>query len=549
MDLLHLLLPNRMSRRRMIYLFILQIVSMTMLSFTLREAVAKAMGKSLGFQDMFLFLVSVIIFILISRLFLKQGTKILEPEIAQIRIRLTTLLQQVDFSSYEKLDKATFYNSIVSETQNLSGNSYMLQIFGLVSANRVSCYLHIAWLSGWMGMVLLGVLSCSFLWSYFYLKRTNHLIKTAKQEEWAVFSSVDQLLSGFKQVKLHHDKNDAFFSETIQTSSQNALTLKVKSGSYFSFNYVVIQGILTGMLVTLLLILPIAIPSVAEAVIPVAILLLLVPLDYFLNQIPAITHLNITATNLKEFEHQLSKLAHSPQQPDEEKVNSNGPFSSLELQDLSFHYTDEHGKRGFGIGPLSCKVSAGEILFIAGGNGSGKSTLMKLMTGLYPPFSGRILLNGTPVSLDDHHYLFTPVFTDVHLFDRLYGLSHVSESQVNELLKKMEISESTHYAQGTFSTLDLSTGQKKRLAMVVAMLEDRSVYVFDEWAADQEPEFRDFFYNCLLPEFKAQGKTVIAVTHDDRYFHVADHIIKMEMGEIITDDLPTPPESSKVSPH
>ena len=89
------------------------------------------------------------------------------------------------------------------------------------------------------------------------------------------------------------------------------------------------------------------------------------------------------------------------------------------------------------------------------------------------------------------------------------------------------------YADGRFSTLDLSTGQRKRLAMVAALLDDKPIYIFDEWAADQDPGFRRYFYEGLLGELKARGKTVLAVTHDDRYFGVADRVVKRGEGGVV----------------
>ena len=134
-----------------------------------------------------------------------------------------------------------------------------------------------------------------------------------------------------------------------------------------------------------------------------------------------------------------------------------------------------------------------------------------------------------------HNYreLFSIIFTDFHLFDRLYGLEEVDRKKVKSLLAKMELSLKTNYRDGAFTTTDLSTGQRKRLAYVAAMLDDKQIYVFDEWAADQDPVFRKFFYEVLLPELRDQGKTIIAVTHDDKYFSSADRVLKMDEGVLV----------------
>jgi len=185
---------------------------------------------------------------------------------------------------------------------------------------------------------------------------------------------------------------------------------------------------------------------------------------------------------------------------------------------------------------MAAALEAGvTTLFRIGGTGSGKSTLMKTLVGLYHPTSGAIVMDGTLITAETAAWYrshFTVIFSDYHLFDRLYGFEHVSPTRVNELLKLMQIEDKTAFEDGRFTTLELSSGQRKRLALVVALLEDRPILVLDEWAADQDPPFRKFFYEQILADLKRQGKTVIAVTHDDRYFAVADRIVKMEYGQL-----------------
>ena len=117
------------------------------------------------------------------------------------------------------------------------------------------------------------------------------------------------------------------------------------------------------------------------------------------------------------------------------------------------------------------------------------------------------------------------------------------EAEVHRLLRLLRLETKTNFAQGRFTQLNLSTGQRKRLALIVSLLEDRPLLAFDEWAADQDPEFRQYFYTELLPLLKSQGKTLLVVTHDDRYFHVADRVVTMEYGRIRSiDSRPMPNE-------
>jgi putative ATP-binding cassette transporter len=178
------------------------------------------------------------------------------------------------------------------------------------------------------------------------------------------------------------------------------------------------------------------------------------------------------------------------------------------------------------------------MVFIVGGNGAGKSTLLKLLTGLYHPEQGALLLDGRVLAAEDYpayRSLFTSVFTDFHLFDRLYGLDDLDPATVNHWLRVLEMDHKTRYADGGFTNLDLSTGQKKRLAFIAAVLKNRPICVFDELAADQDPAFRQRFYEEILPGLKAQGRTLVCVSHDDRYFHVADRVLTMRDGRLAGD--------------
>jgi len=190
----------------------------------------------------------------------------------------------------------------------------------------------------------------------------------------------------------------------------------------------------------------------------------------------------------------------------------------------------------FSVGPLDMTLNQGEMLFIVGGNGSSKSTLLKLLTGLYYPATGFLSVDDDEIDQSHYHNyreLFSIIFTDFHLFDKLYGLHQIDEQLLKSLLHSMQLDKKTHYLDGQFTNLNLSTGQKKRLAFITAILEDKPIYVFDELAADQDPAFRQYFYEVVLQELKQQGKTIIAVTHDDKYFHVADRVLKMEYGQIV----------------
>jgi putative ATP-binding cassette transporter len=199
-------------------------------------------------------------------------------------------------------------------------------------------------------------------------------------------------------------------------------------------------------------------------------------------------------------------------------------------------YRQDGGSTEFELGPINLTLQPGELVFLIGGNGSGKTTLVKLLMGLYEPDSGEIRLNGKLITLaerDEYRQQFSVVFYDFYLFEQLFGIEAKDlDGEGQRYLELLQLSHKLEIRDGKLSTVDLSQGQRKRLALLHAYLEDRPIYIFDEWAADQDPQYKQIFYYQLLPELKARGKTVIVISHDDRYYGLADRVIKLESGKV-----------------
>jgi putative ATP-binding cassette transporter len=208
----------------------------------------------------------------------------------------------------------------------------------------------------------------------------------------------------------------------------------------------------------------------------------------------------------------------------------------LELDRVTHYYAGEGGETGYRLGPVSLRIAPGELMFVTGGNGSGKTTLALLLLGLFAPATGEIRLSGIPVTDENreaYRQNFSAVFADAYVFDSLLGYGgEDAQARAQEMLALLRLDHKLKIDAGRFSTTELSRGQRKRLALLTAYVEDRPFYLFDEWAAEQDPQFREVFYKTLLPELKARGKTVIVITHDDRYFHIADTVLRMNLGRI-----------------
>jgi putative ATP-binding cassette transporter len=210
------------------------------------------------------------------------------------------------------------------------------------------------------------------------------------------------------------------------------------------------------------------------------------------------------------------------------------PISHLHLNEIQYSYFNTEIDDSFTLGPITTTIRSGEITYIIGGNGSGKTTLGKLICGLYIPDKGYFSFNDTPINHVDYRYRdhFSVILSDFYLFDHQLELKTASYDQVMHYIKAFHLEHKVSFKNGQFSTLNLSSGQRKRLALIISFLQDRPIYIFDEWASDQDPEFKSIFYDDILPLLKQQNKIVIVITHDDFYFEKADRIIRLCNGAL-----------------
>jgi putative ATP-binding cassette transporter len=266
------------------------------------------------------------------------------------------------------------------------------------------------------------------------------------------------------------------------------------------------------------------------------LLYLMTPLQVIMNNLPQLTRANVALNKVNELGF---SLASQGSEQAEEGHSQTDTWTKLQLNSVTHRYRRDGETSDFVLGPLDLTFKHGEMVFIIGGNGSGKTTFVKLLTGLYAPESGAVYLNDEPIGPDNREAYrrhFSAVFSDFYLFETMLGLvDNGLDQRASEYLQRLKLAHKVQIEKGKLSTTDLSQGQRKRLALLTAFLEDRPIYVFDEWAADQDPYFKDFFYVQLLPELTARHKTVFVITHDDRYYHLAERIITLDNGQVTSD--------------
>ncbi len=397
---------------------------------------------------------------------------------------------------------------------------------------------------GWLSAKVL-VAMCVFIIigavAYRLLIRSgfSHLI-SAREEQDRLFQNFRSLTEGIKELKLHRERRGVFLSENIQSTTEACRRSTVTA----ELRFIIAQNwshllffTLIGLILFLLPKLEQLGPNALTGYI-VATLYLMGPLSGVLGSLSVFGR---ASAALRKIERLGLALVTPALDDTPAAVHRSGPavFDRLELVKVTHSYHREKEDHPFMLGPISLDFRAGELVFLVGGNGSGKSTLAKIITGLYPPESGEIRLNGEPIGnhdRDDYRQYFSAIFSDFHLFNSLIGLhSPDLDAKARDYLGLLHLDHKVQIRDGRLSTTDLSQGQRKRLALLTAYLEDRPFYLFDEWASDQDPLFKEVFYTRLLPDLKAGGKAVLAITHDDRYFHLADRVVKLDYGQIASE--------------
>jgi putative pyoverdin transport system ATP-binding/permease protein len=266
-----------------------------------------------------------------------------------------------------------------------------------------------------------------------------------------------------------------------------------------------------------------------------ALLWLLFSVIHLVFTLPQLSDAAKAAGRLQELRDRLEEGRLEPVRPPTDRGRFVA-FTELAVDALHFHYPPTGARAGFAVGPVTARLRRGELVFVTGHNGSGKSTFLKLLTGLYAGDGGHIRVDGEavgPADLADYRALFGTIFVDHTLFKRVYGIDAEGEARAAALLGELGIAGKTAIAGGQVTRRDLSTGQKKRLAMALTLLRDRPILVFDEWAADQDPGFREYYYHHLLPALRDAGKLVVVVTHDDQHFGLADRTLHFTDGRAI----------------
>ncbi len=407
----------------------------------------------------------------------------------------------------------------------------------------LSCFAYLAWLSFPAFLMLLFFLTLGIVIFFAVEHHPRNQLKKVREKMETLYEHFRNLVEGSKELQLNAHRGKLFVEKIISPEAQEFKTAFTRGMTGYNMAVNVGAILFFVMIGLLLFVAPRVLPQSDEAIITTifTLLYLVRPISELVFSIPIVHQANIALKRLQQLDRDLAQttdpsMTRAPSPEDTQVLAQPKEAWTLRLTAIRHHYPSSSDDSQFVLGPLDLSIQQGEILYIVGGNGSGKTTLAMLILGLYRPDEGSITVNGHPVTeenIDTYRQNFSAVFADFHLFEHLLEPDPdqtTLSSRAQHYIDALGMTHKVKVVDGRFSTLGLSTGQRKRLALVSAYLEDRPIYLFDEWAADQDPAFKRVFYTELLPELKSRGKTAIVITHDDAYFSYADRVIKLEDG-------------------
>jgi putative pyoverdin transport system ATP-binding/permease protein len=462
-----------------------------------------------------------------------------QNSVYNLRLSLSRRILAAPFQQLEELGASKLLATLTEDVAVLSNTVSIIPFFCIDIAIIASCLTYLAFLSGPVFIVTVVLIAASIAIIQMMIIRANKLFYGAREENDRLLQLFRSITDGIKELKLHWQRRQDFVDVELSDSAGvsrdknvKALRIFAVAASIGKLIFSLVMGILIFGMPQLL---QLNVATLSGYVLTLTYLM--APFQNILQDLPSLLRANVAIRKIESMGLTLAQSAEISQRP----AATLPQVETLELSHINHTYRGD--EQSFHLGPIDLKVAGGQLVFIIGGNGSGKSTLAKLLTGLYIPELGEIKLNDQTITNENREWYrqhFAVVFADFFLFDKLLGLGQDAtklDTEAQRYLQLLQIEHKVQVKDGVLSTTNLSQGQRKRLALLTAYLEDRPIYLFDEWAADQDPLFRDIFYQQLLPQLKERGKLIFAISHDDRYFAVADRLIKLDYGQVEYDKI------------
>ncbi|UPJ46482.1 cyclic peptide export ABC transporter [Bradyrhizobium sp. 200] len=459
--------------------------------------------------------------------------------IAELRKSLAAKILAAPIDQLEIYRTHRLIPVLTQDVDTISDFAFFFSSFFVSVVITFGCMVYLAVLS-WPLFLITGLVIILGSLAHAYARtRGVRGFNDARDSEDELQKHYRAIAEGAKELRLNRIRRQRVYVDKLQRTVDRISTVQVKSINLFvtarAFG-TMLFFVVIGVALTLR---PFLWPDSPASVSSGFVLVLLYmrgPIDQVIGILPALGRAQVAMRRIAELSEQFSTPEHDLLAAPSTAPEASARIQSIELRGVSYAFRAVSGSNPFVLGPIDLHIRHGDIVFIVGENGSGKTTLIKLLLGLYAPQTGTVLRDGLSVvteTRDDYRQLFTTIFSDYYLFEDLLQGAGMVPDIAERYLERLEVAHKVSVENGVFTTTDLSTGQRKRLALMNAWLEERPVLVFDEWAADQDPAFRHIFYTELLPDLKRLGKTIIVISHDDRYFSAADHLVRLRNGKIV----------------
>ncbi|TRX50036.1 cyclic peptide export ABC transporter [Fulvivirga sp. M361] len=448
-----------------------------------------------------------------------------------LRVKMIEKIFSTSYQKFEKISRGRVYTVLNDDINTIgeSTNIVMLLITSVITA--LGAFVYLASIAFWAtALTVLLIIILAVVYAV-VAQRTEQYFEKARDERTTFMQLVSGMVDGYKEISLRHNKKLQYKDDVSQSADRYRQKSSTADVSFVNA-FLVAESLLVVLLGAVAFGMPEVFPTIKSYSLMsfvIVLLYLIGPINGILTSVPSIMNLRVSWNRIQQF------LAEIPANLDLQKVTEPviPHIKSFTMKGVKYEYENKNGERHFSIGPIDFEAKAGEIIFIVGGNGSGKTTLAKIITGLYEVQEGTIRINDKPQKNAALGEYFSAVFSPPYVFEKLYDINLIEKKDaLLSYLKLLDLDQKVTIKGNRYSTVNLSTGQRKRLALLQCYLEDAPIFLFDEWAADQDPEYRVFFYNTLLPEMKRTGKIVLAITHDDHYFHLADRVLKMNNGKL-----------------
>ncbi|MFH7014644.1 cyclic peptide export ABC transporter [Flavobacterium sp. FlaQc-47] len=490
-----------------------------------------ASSETISMQNyLYLFIGTIAVFF-ISRRWLAAGIIKLSQKIYwDIRKDVIKLILKAPYRKLQEY-KEEIYATLTTDVNNISNASVMIITFFSSIILIIACLVYMAFLSLKLFGVSIVVIAVGVVIYAVRSKTSNKQIKEVRELEKKFIAVFNSILNGAKEININADKGTQIYDQKLMKVATTG-EVKYVTALLKYLNSEIISQLLFYSLVTFILVFSGSVfqtPIAVKVSFIFVLLYLMGPIVSVMTIIPVMSKALVSLKKMNKLKKELTKLEKLPQVNDKGQYKN---FSDLKIRNYAFSF----GENQFSVGPINLDIKRNEIVFIYGGNGEGKTTFINTVLNLYNLDNGEAYIDGELVPLKELEKiknLFAPVFSDFYLFDEFYGITNIDYDKINKYLKLFELDGKVHIKDGYFSTTHLSTGQRKRIALINTLLEDRPIIVLDEWAADQDPHFRHKFYTEILPLLvQDEDKTIIAITHDDRYYSAGDTLLKMEYGKL-----------------